>query len=194
MDFLQQKIDDLKRRILNYMVQGIITVVNDAEAIQKLQINLGSGYVRDNTLRIQEYGFTSNPPPGTFGVVLAAGGNITDAVIVACDNPKFRPTGLASGESQMYDNAGKYVYLSSAGIVIEANNMPVTVNHATVVTINAATEVLMTTPILKVSGDIIDNYGTNNHSMAQMRTLYNEHVHGGVQTGGGNTAIPDNEM
>ncbi|MDT7952837.1 MAG: phage baseplate assembly protein [Acetobacteraceae bacterium] len=43
-------------------------------------------------------------------------------------------------------------------------------------------------PLLKVSGDIIDNFATNPHNLAQMRAIYNGHTHGDPQ--GGSTSPP----
>jgi uncharacterized protein involved in type VI secretion and phage assembly len=39
--------------------------------------------------------------------------------------------------------------------------------------------------------DIQDNTGSNAHTMSQMRAIYNSHTHGGIQTGSGNTAAPN---
>lgn len=90
----------------------------------------------------------------------------------------------------IYSQDGKQIYLTaSGGIVIDAKNQAVTVNNATTVTINAATKVRMVTPLLEVTGDIIDNAGSNAHNMAQMRSIYNTHTHPivNVQTGSSTT-------
>jgi len=84
----------------------------------------------------------------------------------------------------------QYVQFNSSGITITSPNN-VTVNAPTAV-VNASTNVTMNTPILKVSGDIIDNYNTNTHTVAQMRSLYNSHIHSDPQ--GGNTGTPSNSM
>lgn len=188
---LNESLKRLWQRIMMSTAQCIINTVIDSGGIQIVQLGLGGGAVKDNTPRMQEYGFTSNPPPGTFAIALFVGGDTSNGVVVATDNIGVRPTGLAPGEAKMYDNLGKYFYLSAAGIVIEANGMPVTVNNATHVTINASDKVTMETPLLRVSGDIIDNYHTNLNGMSQMRTIYNSHTHGGVQAGASNTNVPN---
>ncbi|MCY0854348.1 hypothetical protein [Cupriavidus sp. D39] len=95
----------------------------------------------------------------------------------------------------IYSQDGKQVYLTaSGGIFVKANGQPVEVDGATTVTINAATKVRMVTPLLECTGDIIDNADTNTHTIAQMRVLYDEHTHGGVQFGSSNTAVPSNSM
>ncbi|EKD9930515.1 phage baseplate protein [Escherichia coli] len=54
------------------------------------------------------------------------------------------------------------------------------------VTINASNGVIMNTPVLKVSGDIIDNAGGQNSTLKNLRENYNDHAHdvSGVETGG----------
>lgn len=84
----------------------------------------------------------------------------------------------------------QYVQFNSSGITI-TSPVNVTVNAPTAI-VNSSTSVTMNTPILKVSGDIIDNSATNTHSMAQMRSIYNSHTHSDPQ--GGNTGSPSNTM
>lgn len=61
-----------------------------------------------------------------------------------------------------------------------------------VITLVSPTEVVLETPLLKVSGDIRDNYHTNTHStLKSLRDNYNIHRHGGVQPGSGTSDIPD---
>lgn len=59
------------------------------------------------------------------------------------------------------------------------------------ITMTSPVEVVINSPLLKVSGDILDNYGTNVRTAAGMRAVYNGHHHSGVQTGTGTTSIPD---
>lgn len=61
-----------------------------------------------------------------------------------------------------------------------------------VITLTSPTEVVLNTPLLKVSGDIRDNYLTNpNLTLKTLRDNYNLHKHGGVQPGIGISDIPD---
>ncbi len=93
----------------------------------------------------------------------------------------------------LYSLIGQQVYLSTSGIVVEAKGLPVTVNNASDVTWNCSGKfkvvapggVEFDTPMVKSSGDIIDNSATNANTMAAMRTIYNGHKHvvTGVQSG-----------
>ena len=76
---------------------------------------------------------------------------------------------------------------SPTAITMEAPSITMT---APQITANASTGIQFNTPELKCSGDIIDNSATNAHTMAQMRSIYNTHTHGGVTTGGGTTSGP----
>ncbi len=44
-------------------------------------------------------------------------------------------------------------------------------------TVNATTEVLLNTPLLKVTGDIIDNCEGNQSTLKALRDSYNDHAH-----------------
>jgi len=84
----------------------------------------------------------------------------------------------------------QYVQFNSSGITI-TSPVNVTVNAPTAI-VNSSTSVTMNTPILKVSGDILDNSATNTRTMAQMRSVYNSHTHSDPQ--GGNTGTPSSPM
>ena len=188
-------LERVARRVLLSFARALVTTVNDAGGVQMMQVKLNALETRDNTPRPMEFGLTSNPPVNSDAFVVFLGGDRSNGVVLGTVHQPSRPKGLAPGETMLYSQDGKYVYLTaSGGIVVEAKGQAVTVNDATKVTINAATEVDMNTPLLKVSGDIIDNAGTNSHTMAQMRTIFNSHTHPvvNVQTGGStiNTNAP----
>ncbi|WP_110947410.1 phage baseplate assembly protein V [Pseudomonas bohemica] len=156
-----------------------VTVSEDLQGAQTLQVKLNDSETRDNTPRIAEFGFTSRPPNGSDVLVVFLGGDRSKGVVVATGHQASRPLGLSTGESMLYDLWGKQIYLTeNNGIVVEAGRTPVTVNNSTLVTINASDSVVMNTPLLKVSGDILDNYDSNAHTVAQMREIYNAHKHG----------------
>lgn len=181
----------LWRRIQMAVGRGRVTTGNDSGNVQLLQVQLNGLETGDNRPRLAEFGFASMPPVGSDAIVLFIAGDRSNGVVVATGHQASRPKNLNPGESMLYDEWGKYIKLTeSGGIVIEAKGADVTVNDAANVTINATTGVTMNTPFLKVTGDIIDNSGTNQHSLAQMRSIYNSHTHAGVTTGSGNTGTP----
>jgi phage baseplate assembly protein V len=183
----------LFRRLWNFMAWGMISQVNDGGTAQIVQINFGPGRdtaIHDQIPVAQLFGLASNPPLGTDAMVVHYGADPSNAVVVATNHQPTRPTGQNSGETKLYNAEGAFVYLSNKGIVVNAVNQPVTVENATTVTVYASQEVLFDTPILKCTGDIIDNVGGNTDTMLIMRQIYNGHIHGGVKAGLDDTSIP----
>lgn len=165
---------------------GRVTGLSDDGVIQTLQYRTPLD-VRSETPRMAEYGFSSAPPVGSDAVIVSLGGDRSSQVIIATNHKSYRHTGLQAGETVIYNQTGQYVKLTADGIEVEANAQAVTVSNATTVTINATDGVVMNTPTLKVSGDIIDNSGSNSSTLKQLRDAYNDHTHSvtGVETGSG---------
>jgi phage gp45-like len=93
----------------------------------------------------------------------------------------------------LYSQDGKSIYMTAAGgIVVDAIGQVVTVNNATTVTINAATKIRMVTPLLEVTGDIIDNAGTNTNTVAEMRAIYDGHNHPVANIATGSSTVNSN--
>ena len=57
------------------------------------------------------------------------------------------------------------------------HRQPVKVINSTTVTIVASEEIFADTPVLKCSGDIIDNAGSNTTTLKNLRDTYNTHDH-----------------
>jgi len=119
-DFLR-----LARRVMMVVRRGRVTLVDDTGVIQKAQVDVGpvgdnggSLGVRDKTKMVQQYGFFSNPPAGTDVIVLAVGGDFSNAVVIASNNQTARPTGSSPGDSGIYDNRLQKIFLTSAGITV----------------------------------------------------------------------------
>jgi len=178
-------IDRLKRRFQAMVGRGRVTTSNDSGPVQVVQIRLGQLELRDGTPRMAEFGFTSRPPVDSDAVLVFLGGDRTNGVVVATGHQASRPTGLAEGESMVYDLFGKFIHFTEdGGILIEANGSPVTVSDATVVTINAAEKVRMATPLLEVTGDIKAGGNVTDavRSMAADRLIFNGHTNGSGTT------------
>lgn len=183
----------LARRVLLAIGRGRVAASDDSGVVQLLQVQFNPLETIDNMPRIAEFGFTSRPPDGSDALALFIGGDRSNGIIAGTNHQSSRPTGLAKGETKLYSLIGQYVYLSASGIVVEAKSLPITINNASSVTINAQTTVKVVaptdiefdTPLLKVTGDILDNSGSNSRTMAGMRQVYDGHDHNvqGVQAG-----------
>jgi phage baseplate assembly protein V len=181
-------IERIFRRAMLAIGRGRVTVVDDSGPVQKLQTKLGPLEVRDNTPRLIEYGFTSNPPVGTDLVAIFVGGDRSNGVVIATGNQQYRMKGLADGEVAIYDKLGQSVYLTKNGIVINGAGLPMIIENTPTVTVKASMKVRLETPLLEVTGDIIDNVGGNANNVAAMRSIYNSHTHPDPQ--GGSTGTP----
>jgi phage gp45-like len=135
---------------------------------------------RDRTGMMQGYGFSSRPHPGADAAYFCLGGDKSKMVIIQTHDQRYMFV-LAEGEIAMHDDLGQSVHLTRTGTVINGGGMPLTIINAPIVTQNGD---------LHVTGDIIDQTGTNAHTVAQMRSIYNAHTHGGVQSGSAHTSTP----
>jgi phage baseplate assembly protein V len=195
--------ESIFRRIQMMFSRGRVTYVDDSGPVQKLQVRLSGLETSDGRLRMQEFGFTSSPPIGTDVLGLHISGDRSAGTVFATNHQQSRPTGLVAGETMLYSQDGKHVYLTaSGGIVVEAKGQDVVVNDAANVTWNCSGDFTLncggkfnvvapggskfTTPTVQSTGDMQDNTATNSHTMAQMRSIYNGHTHpvASIQTGG----------
>ncbi|WP_342705137.1 phage baseplate assembly protein V [Burkholderia arboris] len=167
-----------------------VTQQNDAGGAQLLQVQVNAREAIDGLPRIAEFGLTSVPPDGSDVVMLNLGGGRNNGVIVGTNHQQSRPRNLKPGETMLYSQDGKYVYLTaSGGISVFANGQPVSITGATTVTINAATKVRMETPRLECTGDIVDNCDTTGRSMAADRVIFDGHDHNVRNVQGGTSTV-----
>ncbi|CVA84987.1 Mu-like prophage protein gp45 [Serratia marcescens] len=166
----------LGRRVAMMIGLGKITGYGDAGGIQKLQYQTPLE-VKGDTPRMAEFGFSSGLPVGTDVVLAYLGGDRSSAVIVASNNQQYRISGLKSGETLIYNQWGVFVKLTENGIEVEAKGKPVTVANATTVTVTATEKIRLETPLLEVTGDVIDNCDSNGATLKSLRDAHNEHDH-----------------
>lgn len=178
----------LLRRIQMAVSIGRITATSDSGPIQKLQVQTPLE-VRGDTPRMSDFGFSSGLPVGSDVVVAFLGGDRSSGVIIASNHQSHRQSGLNPGETIIYSQWGQLVKLTETGITIDAAGQPVDVVNSTVVTITATEEVVAKTPVLKCTGDIIDNCESNTATLKQLREAYNVHGHPVKNVQGGNSEI-----
>lgn len=188
-------------RLKSILARGIIQLVNDEGGRQLCQVTVLAGEVKENVDRIQQFGFTSNPPAGTAAIIGFIGADRGKPVILGDNNPEERKKGLNAGESAAYDAFDQYIYLKNDGsIEIQTNGL---------LTIKSADKVFMETELLEVTGgittgegasiggsltavgDITDRNGSGGISMSAMRGVYDEHDHDETQA---TTQTPNQEM
>lgn len=169
---------------------GRVTQQNDSGGAQLLQVQVNDRETIDGLPRIGEFGLASVPPVGSDIAMVNLGGGRNNAVVVGTNHQQSRPRNLQPGETMLYSQDGKYVYLTaSGGISVFANGQPVNITGATTITVNAATKVRMVTPRLECTGDIVDNCDTTGRSMAADRLIFDGHNHNVRNVQGGSSTI-----
>lgn len=118
----------------------------------------------------QQYGFTSAPLAGAEYIVIPVGGNSNHAVVVACEDARYRLK-VENGEVALYTDEGDYVHMKR-GRVIEVETDTLRIKAMTKVSFD--TPLIETTGDFKAAGEIEDHTRT----MQADRVIYNGHKHG----------------
>jgi phage baseplate assembly protein V len=135
---MNQHIERLWLRIQNVIAAARTTTTDDSGAVQAMQLRFHPLQTMDGVPRLAEYGFQSNPPHGTDAVVLFMSGDRSKGTIVATNNQTYRMKGLGTGEVAISDDKGQSVYLSASGIRIDGGGLPITINNAPSIAMEAA--------------------------------------------------------
>lgn len=103
------------------------------------------------------------------------------------------PQAVSSGEFWLVHQSGSSFKLTNDGkaTITDKSGASYIFNADGTATLNAD---LVVNGTIQATGDITDNYTGTGSSMAHFRTIYDEHTHGGVQTGGGNTGTPNQTL
>jgi phage baseplate assembly protein V len=139
---LERWIAPWKRRILSMIGKCIISAVTDNDNLQLNKVTYLSEEVLDDIERVQEFGFTSNPPSGSEGVIAFIGGNQQHGVIIATDSSTYRLKNLPEGAVALYNSNGDFIKLEKDKMTINVKEQEQT--SATKVVINAPKVILGT--------------------------------------------------
>lgn len=132
----------LARRVRMISARAVVNLVNDGLKVQGLQIGVLSNETAD-VQRFQEYGFTSVPKDGAEAIVLAIGGVRSHGVVIATDDGRYRVKNLAPGEVALYTDEGD--------TIIFKRGKEIDITSGGKVKVNAADEVDVTAPMVKIS-------------------------------------------
>lgn len=122
---------------INMFAKAVIRKVFDGTGRQSAQVEVTKGELIDDVERMQDYGFTSNPPvAGTDAIMAFFGGNREQGVIVRMENRALRLKDLETGEVAIFDDLGNVIKLGRQKV-----------------TVTAVTEADVIAPIVKVTAD-----------------------------------------
>jgi phage gp45-like len=187
---------DFLRTIHTVKIGKTLIPADESGLVQLVQVQHSPFETRDAS-SMQLYGFASSPLVGCDHVSVNLAGDNSNGVFIASNDQRFRPTGMASGEVQLYDNAGNSLYfkggtlikvVASQDIEIVANGM---INITSVGNVNITAPTVQVNGNLDVTGDITDHSSGTSYSLREMRQFDANHTHTGVQEGGGRTAVSD---
>lgn len=97
--------------------KAVIKMVDDSQGIQSVQLSALAGETLDKVPRIQNFGFTSNPPVNSEAIIISLGGQRENVAVITADNREFRFKDLAPGESAFYTDDGTVIHLKKGGLV-----------------------------------------------------------------------------
>lgn len=138
-NFFQRALKPLRDRVTLMIGRAIISKATDSAKIQEVQLSALADENMEKVQRFQEFGFTSNPPTGTESIIVSLGGARANLISIATEHRDFRKKNLLPGECSIYTDDGTIVHLKKAGNVL----------------IEAATKVLITCPMVEMSGNLL---------------------------------------
>ena len=97
--------------------RGVVASIKSGPAVQLVQADALEGENLLDLELFQDYGFTSNPPPGTMTVVLPLGGKTSHGIVVATEHGDYRLKALKSGEVALYTDEGARIVLKRGRLI-----------------------------------------------------------------------------
>ncbi|MEI7456551.1 MAG: phage baseplate assembly protein V [Nitrosomonadales bacterium] len=181
--------------------RGKLTRNNSAYPIQLAQAAGLADELLQNVELMQQYGYTSNPPPDSECIVLPLGGRTGHGIIIATEHGTYRLKNLKPGEVALYSDEGDSIVLKR-GRIIEVTTQTFRINATTAIELNAPSitgnatgSVSFNTPTVNASAAIVAQGEISDHgnkSMSNMRMVYNGHTHQDPQ--GGSVQVPGATM
>lgn len=110
------------------------------------------------------------------------------------------PAGCSSGEFWLIHQSGSLLKFKNDGSVDITANLIMTLTAPTI-NMDASTKITLTTPVVEITGALTSGTASGGNAtfggtvtatgdVVGSGTSLHTHVHGGVQTGGGNTGVP----
>ncbi len=115
-----KQIDGRIRRALGGIRQafrGKTARTDSVGGVQRIQIEGLDGETVQDLEHAEQFGFTAHPPAGSDCVVVPLGGKTSHGIIVTTTNGAYRVSGLAEGETAVYNADGAKITLKRGRII-----------------------------------------------------------------------------
>ena len=138
-------------RALNMLAKAVTRKIIDTLGRQTAQVEVTKGELIDDMERMQDYGFTSNPPiSGTDAIVAFLGGSREQGVIIRMENRQFRLKNLEAGEVALFDDLGNIIKLGRESVdVVAVQKLTAT---SPIIEATASTSAKITAPVIEAIG------------------------------------------
>lgn len=103
---IEALLEPIRNRIRMMFARCIVSLINDSTNMQIVQIKVGKNEVQDDIERVQDYGFTSVPRPGSEALMGFLNGNRDHGIAIKIDDSRVRIKDLESGEVAVYNYTG----------------------------------------------------------------------------------------
>lgn len=154
---------------MNMLTRGVVALANSAGKIQRLQMRLTHGELKDGMEHLEPYGFTSCPHVGAEGLAAFLGGDRSHGVVIVVTDRRHRFQNLKPGEVALFTDEGDFIHLKRGRVIdIETETLNV----------RAATAVNFDTPLITQTGKIISQGDQIAGGISQIN-----HPHAGVKAG-----------
>lgn len=115
-----------------------VVKVNDSGPQQIVDVHGAFGDKPRKIWRVQDFGYSSNPPAGSEGLLQALAGNSDRLIYRDGGHQEHRPKNLPAGGTALYDADGKLLKIVKEETTFDAGNKPLTLFNATKVKIEAS--------------------------------------------------------
>ncbi len=157
--------------------RATIKNIKDDGQVQTCSVEVADGVWRDDVEIHQPYGFASHvPPDGALAVVLSAGGDEGDLIVLPISNPSSRLGRLGEGDVGQYNRHGDRIVLTDAGDIEVASGRSINIKVGGV--------------SFSITADGID--ATGGYFRHNGKNIGSTHTNGGVVHGAESTEIPNN--
>lgn len=163
-------------RLMNMLTRGVVALANSAGKIQRLQMRLTHGELKDGMEHLEPYGFTSCPHEGAEGLTAFMGGDRSHGVVLVVSDRRYRLQALEGGEVAMYTDEGDKIHFKRGRIIdIETKTL----------NIRASEGVHFETPSITQTGKIVSQGDQIAGGISQIK-----HLHTNVQVGNSQSGPP----